>query len=85
MKLQDLPMMGVRYMARKGTLVLVRWDLNNGRFAYSVDRISRGCGCSLIFRDGWAGREEVIHFFAEACKKQRKGKYDFNLNVYRCE
>lgn len=66
---------GAKMLARKGNLNLLKWESG----CYSVDKITAGCDGSLIFSDD---KENVVAFFQDACKKQRKGKYDFNLEVY---
>lgn len=72
--IDNLEAVGARVLARKGTLHLVR--MGNG--LYSVDRITKACSHSLVV----GGRDEAIDAFAELCAKQRKGKNDFNLEVF---
>lgn len=72
--IDNLEAVGARMLARKGTLCLVKM----GSGLYSVDRISKGCSYSVVAGD----RNEAIDAFANMCASQRKGKNDFNLEVF---
>lgn len=71
---EDFEAMGARMLARKGTLCLVKLDGG----LYAVDRITKSCSYSVLVGD----RDEAIDKFAELCAGQRKGRHDFNLDVF---
>ena len=72
---ENLAIVGSRVLAKKGSLYFIKLKNN----CYSVDRITKSCACSLFLAED---RELAIDFFAEKCRKQRKGKGDFNLEIF---
>lgn len=65
----------MKILARKGTINLVKF--NNG--LYSVEKITKSVGMGIFTSDD---KFEVVEFFANYIKKVRRGKNDFNLDVY---
>ncbi|MEH7246476.1 hypothetical protein V7114_06710 [Neobacillus niacini] len=62
-------------LARKGNINLVKYESG----LYTVDKITKSVGMSLKASEN---KEEIVEFFASHVKKVRRGKDDFNLEVY---
>jgi hypothetical protein len=65
----------ITVLARKGNINLVKYECG----LYTVDKITKSIGMSLKASEN---KEEIVEFFAAHIKKVRRGKEDFNLEVY---
>jgi hypothetical protein len=65
----------MKTLARKGNINLVKFE--NG--LYAVEKITKSVGMTIKMSES---KEEIVEFFADHIKKVRRGKEDFNLEVY---
>lgn len=62
-------------LARKGTVNFVKYDSG----LYGVERITKGCAYGMKYS---YDKQEIIDFFNEVIKNERRGKNDINLEIY---